>query len=416
MATMEKSSWVEVQSDTFVKWVNSELRQVKGFEGRVEDLAKDFQSGVILIELITKVVGKQFGMKVIRQPKFKMHEMENLNCAFKYLSENEVKLVNIGPEDVYDGRLKLILGLLWTLISNFSIVHRLRGDPENKMGAKQLLLQWVNSKVSPTFVQNFKSDWRDGKVLARLTNVLGREIYVRSVAGHDAPGVRAEADMVPQALIDSGDTDALVSATIVTAEKRLCVTQLLDAATIQSDACDDHSMMTYISLFCDACMPEAPALDSAKPEESALDAAPEDLTTTLKDVDTNTSPATAAPVSDSTPPLQRAADWRAYSGIDLGGRCRIRVYYSTTTHSVLVRKNTECLQTLFEALKVHQREDFEPWIPLDMDMDREFRNKIFDKAGTRESPMVFVDDEYIGNYADVTELNSTGDLQRILNY
>jgi hypothetical protein len=32
---------------------------------------------------ITKVVGKQFGMKVIRQPKFKMHEMENLNCAFK---------------------------------------------------------------------------------------------------------------------------------------------------------------------------------------------------------------------------------------------------------------------------------------------------------------------------------------------
>lgn len=202
--------------------------------------------------------------------------------------------------------------------------------------------------------------------------------------------------MVPQALIDSGDTDALVSATIATAEKRLCVTQLLDAATIQSDACDDHSMMTYISLFCDACLPEAPALDSARPEESAVDAAPEDPTTTLKDADTNTSPATAAPVSDSTPPLQRAADWRAYSGIDLGGRCRIRVcvvecalgvplffsevhvqfnssmfsikclhvsifirYYSTTTHSVLVRKNTECLQTLFEALKVHQREDFE---------------------------------------------------------
>lgn len=48
-----QSSWVEVQSDTFVKWVNSELRQVKGFEGRVEDLAKDFQSGVILIELVS---------------------------------------------------------------------------------------------------------------------------------------------------------------------------------------------------------------------------------------------------------------------------------------------------------------------------------------------------------------------------
>lgn len=58
------------------------------------------------------------------------------------------------------------------------------------------------------------------------------------------------------------------------------------------------------------------------------------------------------------------------------------------------------------------------------------------QAGTRESPMVFVDDEYIGNCRyphsfvipypfahtrfcadpDITELHSTGELTRILNY
>jgi hypothetical protein len=51
----------------------------------------------------------------------------------RYVADNGVKLVNIGAEDVHDGKLKLVLGMLWTLISNFSIVHRLRGNSDGKV-------------------------------------------------------------------------------------------------------------------------------------------------------------------------------------------------------------------------------------------------------------------------------------------
>ena len=47
-----------------------------------------------------------------KAPKGKIQEVENLNGAFKFMQENNVKLINIGPTDVHDGNLKLILGVL----------------------------------------------------------------------------------------------------------------------------------------------------------------------------------------------------------------------------------------------------------------------------------------------------------------
>jgi hypothetical protein len=44
-------------------------------------------------------------------------------------------------------------------------------------------------------------------------------------------------------------------------------------------------------------------------------------------------------VASRAPPMERAADWRLYEGDDLGGRCRIRVYFSTTTSSMKIRSN-----------------------------------------------------------------------------
>ena len=46
-------------------------------------------------------------------------------------------------------------------------------------------------------------------------------------------------------------------------------------------------------------------------------------------------------------------------GADLGGRCKIRVYFSTTTGNQIIRKNAQALQLLLEREKVHLRPDFE---------------------------------------------------------
>ena len=53
-------------------------------------------------------------------------------------------------------------------------------------------------------------------------------------------------------------------------------------------------------------------------------------------------------------------------------------------------------------VQVHLREDFEPWIPIDIGMDREERNRIFEKAEVRKTPMLFIDDQYVGDYDDVS--------------
>jgi glutaredoxin-related protein len=48
-------------------------------------------------------------------------------------------------------------------------------------------------------------------------------------------------------------------------------------------------------------------------------------------------------------------------------------------------------------------------------MDRADREAVFRRAGTRVLPIVFVNDEYIGDYDTVHGLEDAGKLDRILN-
>lgn len=50
-----------------------------------------------------------------------MQKCENVHKALEYIRERGIQLYNIGAEDIVDGNLKLILGLLWMLILRFTI-------------------------------------------------------------------------------------------------------------------------------------------------------------------------------------------------------------------------------------------------------------------------------------------------------
>lgn len=71
---------------------------------------------------------------------------------------------------------------------------------------------------------------------------------------------------------------------------------------------------------------------------------------------------------------------------------------------------------LLERMEVHKRPDFEPWIPIDLDMNKETRDRIFAKAGERVTPLLFIDDEFIGGYDKIIELNESGDLRKMFEY
>lgn len=79
--------------------------------------------------------------------------------------------------------------------------------------------------------------------------------------------------------------------------------------------------------------------------------------------------AKANPYGDALPPPhERAPDWRVYEGINLGGRCKIKIYFSTTTSSQKIRTDTQNMKSLMERHNYHLRPDFEHFTPVDIDV------------------------------------------------
>lgn len=73
-----------------------------------------------------------------------------------------------------DGNLKLILGLIWTLILHYSISMPMWDDEDDeetkKLTPKQRLLGWIQNKVPQLPINNFNRDWQDGKALGALVD------------------------------------------------------------------------------------------------------------------------------------------------------------------------------------------------------------------------------------------------------
>jgi len=77
---------------------------------------------------------------------------------------------------IVDGNLKLILGLVWTLIQHYSISTLAWEDEANdsvsKLTPEIRLLGWIQNKVPELPITNFSLDWQDGKALGALVDGL----------------------------------------------------------------------------------------------------------------------------------------------------------------------------------------------------------------------------------------------------
>jgi len=77
--------------------------------------------------------------------------------------------------DIVDGKLKLILGLIWTLILHYSISMPMWEGEEDEphkpdQTPKQRLLGWINNKVPDKPITNFTTDWNDGLAIGALVD------------------------------------------------------------------------------------------------------------------------------------------------------------------------------------------------------------------------------------------------------
>jgi len=90
--------------------------------------------------------------------------------------------VTADSSDIVDQKLKLIMGLIWSLILHYSISMPMWEDEDpaasKDQTPKQRLLDWIRSKIPEKNITNFTSDWNDGTAIAALVDALGPGLSV----------------------------------------------------------------------------------------------------------------------------------------------------------------------------------------------------------------------------------------------
>ncbi|CAI7991461.1 Gelation factor [Geodia barretti] len=204
----EDAEWVKVQMNTFMKWANSILQ--KGGHPPMTNLIEDMKDGVVLISLLEILTGKEIGMKYHKQPKTRVQMVDNLQVAFKFMEAEKLEHTSMNPNDIVDGNLKLLLGILWRFIFKYQIsgnLHKPRLSRPN-------------------------SDWSDGVKLSALVN------YCK-------PGLIPNWDQKdPQNAFEN------IHNAISLAHEHFTIPEVLHAEDLAVEKPDRQAAMTYLSYFC----------------------------------------------------------------------------------------------------------------------------------------------------------------------
>uniref|UniRef100_A0A3B3TN61 Filamin C n=1 Tax=Poecilia latipinna TaxID=48699 RepID=A0A3B3TN61_9TELE len=228
----EDAPWKKIQQNTFTRWCNEHLKCVNK---TISDLQRDFSDGLKLISLLEVLSQKKMYRKHHSRPNFRQMKLENVSVALEFLDREHIKLVSIDSKAIVDGNLKLILGLIWTLILHYSISMPMWDDEDDeetkKLTPKQRLLGWIQNKVPQLPINNFNRDWRDGKALGALVD-------------NCAPGLCPDwAEWDPNQPVQNA-REAMQQA-----DDWLGVPQVIAPEEIVDPDVDEHSVMTYLSQF-----------------------------------------------------------------------------------------------------------------------------------------------------------------------
>ncbi|KAH8825132.1 actinin-like protein [Flagelloscypha sp. PMI_526] len=209
----------DMQERTFCKWLNTKL-EANGYPP-MASLVRDLSDGVRDVSL---------GRRYNKTPRMRIQKAENVNKALEFITSRGVKLTNIGPEDIIDGNVKLILGMIWTLILRFTIAD----ISEEGLSAKEGLLLWCQRKTEPyndVDVQDFSLSWSDGLALCALIHC-------------------HRPDLIDYDKLDKSDRHGNTRLAFDVALEHLNIPQLLEVEDLcDSTRPDERSVMTYIASY-----------------------------------------------------------------------------------------------------------------------------------------------------------------------
>ncbi|OJA17199.1 hypothetical protein AZE42_00212 [Rhizopogon vesiculosus] len=204
------------QERTFCKWLNTKL-EANGYPP-MYSLVQDLSDGVRLIQLM-EIMGDTSLGRYNKNPRMRVQKAENVNKALEFIRQR----------DIIDGNLKLILGMIWTLVLRFTIAD----ISEEGLSAKEGLLLWAQRKTAPykeVDVQDFSISWSDGLALCALIHY-------------------ALTNIAPDCVVQS-DRHSNTRLAFQVAADHLGIPQLLEVEDLcDSTRPDERSVMTYIASY-----------------------------------------------------------------------------------------------------------------------------------------------------------------------
>ncbi|XP_077434033.1 plastin-2-like isoform X4 [Vanacampus margaritifer] len=182
----------EQERYAFANYINSTLekdpdcKHVLPINPNTGALFKALADGILLCKLINQSVPETIDERTINTKKLTpFTTQENLNLALNSASAIGCQVVNIGAQDLKEGKPHLVLGLLWQIIkiglfadielSRNEAIAALLEEGESleelmKLSPEELLLRWANfhlKKVGMTLT-NFSGDIKDSKAYFHL--------------------------------------------------------------------------------------------------------------------------------------------------------------------------------------------------------------------------------------------------------
>uniref|UniRef100_A0A0N5A0K9 Calponin-homology (CH) domain-containing protein n=1 Tax=Parastrongyloides trichosuri TaxID=131310 RepID=A0A0N5A0K9_PARTI len=242
--------WKDIQYNTFTRWVNYKLNTS---DDKIICLEDGLADGLTLINLCQILSGKRIN-NYNKKVGFTAQRQENISLALTFLENVEkIRLVNIDSQHIINKNTKLVLGLVWSLILNYSISKtlissnksKLNCDEESKedlenledinISPNQRLIAWIKEKLSDELpICNFTSDWNDGVALGALVEAC-------------CPGSNLGWKQF-------NPKEALKNTEFVMeyAKKYLGISPLIKPEELINPNVDEKSVMTFLSQFPDA--------------------------------------------------------------------------------------------------------------------------------------------------------------------
>ncbi|TGZ63760.1 hypothetical protein CRM22_006737 [Opisthorchis felineus] len=230
-----------VQKKTFTNWLNTYLSTADA-PMKIDDLFIDIRDGVALIRIL-EILSKEKLHTELRRNMQRVHCLVNIKKALEFLESKKVKLVNINPSDIADGKPAIVLGLIWSIILYFQIeeqeelLMRILGLPpgqaRSRGSAKQMLKRWVQDICTGKYdikINDFGPSWRDGIAFNAMVHNIDSSLVEMDKLGH-----RTARENLEHAFSQ--------------AEAHLGIPRLLDAEDVDVDRPDEKSIMTYVAQF-----------------------------------------------------------------------------------------------------------------------------------------------------------------------